>query len=259
MGETIVDRGYTAIDQMLVCGAREIKDGDVVYVGVGAPTPATLLARYTHAPRTTIVHENGLIRTAPCPPGHGVSSMSIQTGEMFVSTLSVNCMTAHRFCNKGFVGTGQIDRHGNLNSTVVGDYERPIHRWPGSGGANDVLTYTPYVIIILEQSRRRFLEKVDFLTSPGYFDGLPGQREELGLPPNTGPGAVVTNMGVYHFVNGEMVLTSYHGDLGITLDDVRRETSWDLKVAADVKVTEPPSEEYLRALRENVGVLMPTI
>ncbi len=250
----MMDKGYTALEQMMVCGARQIDDGDALYVGVGFPMGAAWLAKGTHAPNIAIVHENGIIRTVPAPDGKAAGSMAMQAGDMLVSTLNVNCMLANGFCNKGFLGCGQIDRYGNINSTIVGDYANPLHRWPGSGGANDVMTYSPYTILILEQSRRRFLERVDFLTSPGYFDGLPGQREQHGLPPNTGPRVVVTTLGVYHFVERELVLTSYHGDLGVTIDDARRETSWDLKVAADVKVTEPPTEHELEVLRYMVGM-----
>jgi glutaconate CoA-transferase subunit B len=249
-----MDKSYTALEQMMVCGARQIEDGDALYVGVGFPMVACWLAKGTHAPNAAIVHENGIIRMTPPPDGKSAGSMAMQAGHMLVSTLNVNCMLANGFCNKGFLGCGQVDRHGNINSTAVGDYHNPIHRWPGSGGANDVMTYSPYTILILEQSRRRFLERVDFLTSPGYFDGLPGQREQNGLPQNTGPRVLVSNMGIYRFVDGEMVLISYHGDLGITIDDVRRETGWDLKVAADVRITEPPTEKELDVLRHQVGM-----
>jgi acyl CoA:acetate/3-ketoacid CoA transferase beta subunit len=239
---------------MYVCGAREIQDRDVIFAGIGQPMPATWLARLTHAPNAVVVHENGIVTTTPCPKQMSGVTINIQDGFWLTSAIAVSNVAAHGWCNKGIIGAGQVDRYGNVNSTAVGDYHNPVHRWPGSGGGNDVSSFCPNVIIILEQSRRRFVEKVDFNTSPGYFNGKPGERQEYGLPAITGPGSCVTNMGTYIFVDGEMVLKTYHGDLGITIDDIRAATGWDLKVAADVKITEPPSEDYLRMLREQVGM-----
>lgn len=244
---------YSATEQMVFCGAKEIKDGDVIYVGVGLPTLATWLAKLTHAPDCTVVHEVGIIRTRPCPLGFAMDSLPVQTNaDMLTGFYGVNTMAANGCYNMGFIGAGQIDRYGNVNSTVVGDYHDPTHRWPGSGGANDVISFCRNVIVILHQSRKRFPEKVDFITSPGYLDGLPNQREDAGLTEGTGPSKVITNMGVYRFKQGEMVLESIHAGIGVTVQEIRKETGWELKVSPDCKVTQPPDPEYLRVLREKV-------
>jgi glutaconate CoA-transferase, subunit B len=244
---------YTAAEQMVICGARQIKDGDVIYAGVGLPTLTTWLAKYSHAPNSWAIAEQGIIRGTASPLGFGTDSLPVQTrAEVLTGFYGVNALALHGYVNKGFLGTGQVDRYGNVNSTCAGDYRNPVHRWPGSGGGNDVISMCPDVILILSQSRRRFPEKVDFITSPGYLDGTPGKREKIGLLPGTGPKVVITDMGVYGFENGEMVLKSYHAGLGIAIDDIRRETGWDLKIAADVAETEPPTDEELRVFREKL-------
>ncbi len=131
-------------------------------------------------------------------------------------------------------------------------YENPIHRWPGSGEVNDVMSFCKRTIVILRQSKRRFLEKVDFITCPGYLDGKPGRREEIGLLPGAGPSAVVADLGIYGFENGEMVLKSIHSDSGVTLEKVRAEISWDIRITSDLKDTEPPTEEELNIFRTKV-------
>jgi acyl CoA:acetate/3-ketoacid CoA transferase beta subunit len=162
------------------------------------------------------------------------------------------CLGQAGHISTGFLGAGQVDRFGNANDTVVGDYRKPIHRWPGSGGGNDIMSFCDRTIIMLEQDKRRFLEKVDFNTCPGYFDGKPGRREEIGLRPNTGPSAIISDLGEYTFVDREVVLKSVHTGVGITLEKVKAETAWDLKVAKDLKDTVPPTAEELRLYREKI-------
>lgn len=244
---------YSAAEQMVICGARQIKDRDVIYAGVGLPTLTTWLAKYTHAPNSYIIAEQGVLRSEPCPLQFATDSLPVQTrADVLGGFFMVNALALHGYVNKGFLGSGQIDRYGNVNSTAAGDYLKPSHRWPGSGGGNDVMSLCPDVVIILKQNRRRFPEKVDFITSPGYLDGKPGAREKVGLLPGTGPRAVITDMGVYGFEDGEMVLKSYHAGLGITIDDIKRETGWDLKIDPNVKETEPPDDEYLFVFREQL-------
>jgi glutaconate CoA-transferase subunit B len=246
-------RGYTATEQMVVSAAREIRDGDVIYVGVGLPTLATWLAKYTHAPHCTVVHEVGIIRSTPCPLGQFQDALSVQAmSDSLAGLFYVNALAQHGFVNVGFLGAGQIDRFGNVNDTVVGDYFKPVHRWNGSGGATDVMSFCQRVIIILKQSKRRFPEKVDFVTCPGYMDGEPGRREEYGLLPDTGPSIVITDMGSYRFEGREMTLSSVHSDIGVTLEDIKSEIGWDLRMASDLGETEPPTEEELSTLREKV-------
>jgi len=244
---------YSNTDQMIISAAHQIKDNDVIYVGVGLPILASLLAKYTHAPNCKIIFENGIVRSSAFPLPMGTDTLGTQSlAEQLDSMFYVNCLGQSGYINVGFLGAGQIDRYGNVNDTAVGDYLNPVHRWAGSGGGNDVMSFCNRTIIIIRQSKRRFLEKVDFNTCPGYLDGKPGQREEVGLPPNTGPAAVITNLGVYDFEDREMTLKSVHTGVGITLDQVKVEVSWDIKVSSDLKDTKPPTEEELRILRENV-------
>jgi len=244
---------FTQADQMVVSAARHVRDNDSIYVGVGLPMLAALLAKHTHAPHATIVIENGIVRATPYILTMGTDSLGTQAmSDQLTSLFYINCLGQAGYMTMGFMGGGQVDRFGNINDTAVGDYLRPVHRWPGSGGANDVLSFCRRTVVVLRQSKRRFLEKVDFMTCPGYFDGTPGRREKEGLPPGTGPVAVVTDLGVFGFENGEMVLQSYHESCGVTLEKVISEVSWKLKVSPDVKVTEPPTQSELKTLRETV-------
>ncbi|MDP6501551.1 MAG: CoA-transferase [Dehalococcoidales bacterium] len=242
--------GYSAADQMIISAAHEIKDNDIVYVGVGLPMVATSLAMYTHAPSCTIITQNGIVRTTHFPLNQSTDIQSM--ADHLPGLFSVMCAGQAGFISTGFLGAGQIDRYGNVNSTVVGDYRNPVHRWAGSGGGNDVMSFCKRTIITIRQSKRRFLEKVDFITTPGYLDGRPGQREKEGLPPNTGPSAVITDLGVYGFEDGEMVLKTIHRGVGVTLDKIMAEASWDIKISPDLTDTVPPTEEELRMLREKV-------
>jgi glutaconate CoA-transferase subunit B len=244
---------YDAADQMVVAGAHEINLKDVVYVGLGLPFLSALLAKYTHAPDCTIIIENGIIRTTCFELPAATDTLGSQTmSEQLAGLFYISCLGQAGHIGTGFIGAGQVDRYGNVNDTCVGDYEKPAHRWPGGGGATDVMSFCQRTITMLRQSRRRFPEKVDFITCPGYLDGKPGQREAAGLRPGTGPAMVITDLGCYTFENGEMVLKTVHAGVGVTLEQVRAEVGWDLKVSADVRETTPPTDEELRILRERV-------
>lgn len=128
----------------------------------------------------------------------------------------------------------------------------PVYRYPGGGGANDVISFCPETCVVVRQKKNRFRHKVDFITCPGYLDGQPGQRKAAGLRPNTGPSSVITDMGVYRFENGEMVLKSIHASIGMSVERVKAEVEWELKVASDVKETVPPTDEELEILRTKV-------
>jgi glutaconate CoA-transferase subunit B len=244
---------YTIKEQMIVSAAREIKDQDIIYAGVGLPNVAVLLAKFSHAPNATIVYETGIIRIEPCILGLGVDTLSTHyLSDMLTDVFYVNSLAQRGFFTLGFLGGGQIDRYGNINSTCTGDYLRPSLRFPGSGGGCDIASLCKNVIVVIEQKKARFPERVDYVTGPGYLDGKEGSRERLGLPPGTGPAKVVTNLGMYSFRQGEMVLDSIHSGAGITLEDVRANTGWDLGVSDDLKATVPPTKEELRLLREKV-------
>jgi glutaconate CoA-transferase subunit B len=148
----------------------------------------------------------------------------------------------------GFLQGAQIDRHGNLNTTVIGDYARPKVRLPGSGGACEIAINARRVVVIAPQTRRSFPEKVDFITSPGFLGGG-DERARLGLP-GGGPGIVVTDLACFEFEDGDMVLTSLHP--GVSLDDVRSNLGWEPRVRSDVATTTPPTAEELRVVREEL-------
>ncbi|MEE8414174.1 MAG: CoA-transferase [Dehalococcoidales bacterium] len=248
---------YSAAEQMVVSAARQIEGNDVVYVGVGLPMQAGVLAKNLHAPNSTIVIENGIVRASIFPIPRATDNLHSQSyAEQLSGLFYVMCLAQAGYINTGFLGAGQIDRYGNCNDTAVGDYRNPIHRWQGSGGGNDVMSFCGRTIIILEQTKRRFLEKVDFNTCPGYLDGKPGRREEIGLPPNTGPAVVITDLATYCFEDGEMTLKTVHTGCGVTLEKVKAEISWDVKVADDITDTEPPTEEELNVYHEKIEAVL---
>jgi glutaconate CoA-transferase subunit B len=149
----------------------------------------------------------------------------------------------------GFLSGSQVDKYGNINTTVIGDYDKPKSRLPGSGGANPIGALAKKVLIITLHDTRRLAERVDFITTPGYIDG-PDSRRKWGLPPDTGPEVIITNKAVMRFdrTTGEAYLATFHPDTSV--DEVTRNTPWDLKVADDVHATEPPTAEELRVMRE---------
>jgi glutaconate CoA-transferase subunit B len=245
--------GYTIKEQMIVSAARHIQDTDIIYAGVGLPNVAVLLAKLTHAPNATVFYETGIIRTEPCVLGLGVDTLPTQyLSDMLTDVLYVNSFAQRGFFTIGFLGGGQIDRYGNIDSNCTGDYSQPSLRFPGSGGGCDIASLCKNVMVVIEQKKFRFPARVDFISAPGYLDGKEGDREKRGLLPGTGPTRVVTNLGIYSFREGEMVLESIHSKAGVTLEDVRENTGWDIRVSDDVKETEPPSEDELTVLRERV-------
>ena len=253
MSDNTAESKYAPTDQMIVSAAHQIKDYEAIYVGLGLPMVAALLAKYTHAPHCTIAIENGIIRTSefPLPVSTdtvGSQFMADNLGGLFY----VNCLGQAGFVDLGFLGAGQIDKYGNVNDTVIGDYHDPVYRFQGGGGANDVMSFCKRTCVVVRQSKRRFPEKVDFITCTGYPDGKPEQREAIGLPAGTGPYSVVTDLGCYTFENGEMMLKTIHTGCGITLDRVKGETGWELRIATDLKDTEPPTAEEMRVLRQKV-------
>ena len=251
------NNSFDASDQMIISAARQIKDNEVVYVGVGLPMVTAMMAKHSHAPNCTIVIENGTVRSTLFPLPGATDTLGVhKMADVLTSLFYVNCLGQAGYIDLGFLGAGQVDRYGNINSTCVGDYRNPVLRWPGSGGANDVMSICRRTVIIVRQSKRRFPEHVDFVTCPGYVDGKPGRREEIGLIPGTGPKAVITNLGCYEFEDGEMVLKTVHTGCGITLDKVKEETGWELKISPDLTDTPPPTAEELLILREVAAPLI---
>jgi glutaconate CoA-transferase subunit B len=239
---------YTPAELMVAAAAREIRDGDVVFVGMRLPLLAFCLARSTHAPTAVGLFENGVVRDSPAlaflvtmSDGPNVSGALWCTEMREVMGL----MQAGRV-TLGFIGGAQVDRFGNLNTSYVGARGASV-RLPGSGGAADIASLARRHVVIMAHERRRFVERVDYVTSPGHGTG--GEwRARTGLP-GGGPSAVITTLGLFRFdpATREMVLASAHP--GVSVDQVQAETGWPLRVAAAVEETPPPTDEELATIR----------
>ncbi len=235
---------------MACAAARVLEDGKSVFVGTGLPIIASMLAQKLHAPNLLIMFEAGgvgpQIPTIPISVG---DSRTFYRGVMAASMDYVMCCAQLGHLDYGFLGAAQIDPYGNLNTTVIGPHDRPKVRLPGSGGANDLGSLCWRNIVLMRQDTRKFVEKLDFLTTPGYLTG-PGARERAGLPSGTGPYRVITQLGVMGFDDAtkRMKLLSVHP--GVTVDDVKGNTGFELIIPHNVTTTEPPSDEELRLLRE---------
>lgn len=242
---------YSGTEMMVVAAARALRDGDRVFVGIGLPNLACNLAKRLHAPNIQMIYEAGVIGANPSRLPLSIGDPGLVTGAGLVcSMFEVFAFYLQRgLVDVGFMGAAQVDRFGNLNSTVIGPYDRPKVRLAGSGGAADIASLARKLFILTPHERRRLPARVDFLTSPGYLSGR-REREALGLP-GGGPELVITDKGVLRFdETGEMVLAFIHP--GVSLDEVRANTGWDLKVAPDLRVTEEPTSEELRILREEL-------
>ncbi|MCX8138414.1 MAG: 3-oxoacid CoA-transferase [Gemmataceae bacterium] len=244
---------YTATELMICCAARALEDGKTAAIGTGLPCAAAMLAQRRHAPHLVILFEAGGV--APHLPTMPVSvgdSTTIHRAVMATSMADVM-----QFCQRGlidytFLSGAQIDPYGNLNSTYIGGtHRRPQVRLPGSGGANDLASFCWRTLIIIKHDRRKFVPKLDFLTTPGYLTG-PGAREAVGLPPNTGPHRVITDLAVldFHPVTKRMRLRSLHP--GVTLERVQAATGFELEIHEPLLTTPPPTSEELDLLRHEV-------
>jgi glutaconate CoA-transferase, subunit B len=224
---------YTRDEMMAVEAARRLGDGDVCFVGIGLPSLAANLARATHAPGCTLIYESGTIGAKPYR-----LPLSIGDGELAetaVAVVSVPEMFAYWLqggrIDVGFLGAAQIDRYGNLNSTTIGPYDTPKVRLPGAGGAPEIATSVRDVFVMLSQTRRAFVDRIDFVSSVG-------DRVRV----------VVTDLGLLEPRDGELTLTRVHP--GATVEEARAATGWELRVADDVGETQPPTDDELAALRE---------
>lgn len=241
---------YSAAELMIVNAARLLKDGDVVFVGVGQPNLACNLARRTHAPNLTMIYEAGVIGADPKRLPLSIGDPTLASGALSICSMyDIFAFYLQRGnVDVGFLGGAQIDRFGNINATVIGDdYHHPKVRLPGSGGAELIAAWANRCYIMTPHQKRRFPEKVDFMTSAGFLSGR-AEREASGVR-GGGPLAVVTDIGILEpDENGELTLVALHP--GRTVAEARANTGWDLKVAAELRETPPPSEEELRILHE---------
>ena len=244
------DEELTPDELMTVSAARELQDRTVCFVGIGLPSTAANLARLTHAPRTVLVYESGTIGSKPAtlPLSIGDGELA-ETADSVVPVVEIfNYWLQGGRIDVGFLGAAQIDRYGNLNSTVIGPYDDPKVRLPGGGGAPEIAAMAGEVIVIMRQSSRAFVEKLDFRSSVGFGDG-PGDRERLGMP-GAGPTVVITDLGVLRPdpESKELTLSQLHP--GVSVEQAREATGWDLKAVEEPAFTEEPSGEELRVLRK---------
>jgi glutaconate CoA-transferase subunit B len=240
---------WTADEMMSIAAARLLADGTSCFVGIGLPSTAANLARRTHAPGLVLVYEAGAIGAKPprLPLSIG-DGMLGETADAVVSVPEIfNYWVQPGRIDVGFLGAAQIDRFANINTTVIGSYEQPKVRLPGAGGAPEIAASCGEVVVIVRQSARGFVERVDFVTSVGFGAG-PGDRERLGLT-GRGPTRVITDLGVLEPdpVTCELRLTALHP--GVALEDARAATGWELAVADDLRASDPPTDGELAALR----------
>jgi len=241
--------GCTADEMMTVIAARQLWDGAVCFVGIGVPSTAANVARRTHAPHLVMVYESGTLGAKPTqlPLSIGDAELA-DTADGVVSVPEIfNYWLQPGRIDVGFLGAAQIDRFANINTTVIGRYHRPSVRLPGAGGAPEIAAGCRQVIVVLRQSRRTFVDRLDFVTSVGHGQGN-GDRAALGLR-GAGPSAVITDLGLLHPdpESGELVLT--HLQPGVTVEQALSETGWDLKVADELGHLEPPTATELAVLR----------
>ena len=249
---------YTPRELMVVCAARQIHDGENVFVGMRLPLIAFALAKRTHAPHCIGLFEVGIMRDAPSPSLlYTMGDAPNIYGALWATgTLDVMRPMATGDVHLGFIGGAEVDRYGNLNTSLIGDWHHPKVRLPGSGGGADIASFSQRLAIIMQHGRQRLREKVDYITSPGY--GYPGEhgpageawRKRVGLP-RGGPASLITTLAVFTFDKrtGEALLQSYHP--GTTIEQVQDQTGWKLRLADGCKETVPPTEDELRVIREH--------
>jgi glutaconate CoA-transferase subunit B len=241
---------YTTREIMTIAAARLLKNGAVCFVGIGLPSTAANLARLTHAPDIVLIYESGPIGAKP-----GVLPLSIGDGNL-AETADTVVSTPEIFrywlqggrVDVGFLGAAQIDRFANINTTVIGDYQKPSTRLPGAGGAPEIASCAGEVVLVLKQSARAFVKKLDFVTSVGHLDGGDA-RNRLRLP-GRGPVAVVTDLCLMEPdpVTKELTVTQLHP--GIVRDEVSKATEWEIRFATELKETAAPTSIELEMLRD---------
>ena len=243
---------YSPNELMISASARELRGARVAFVGVGLPNIVCNLAQRLHAPGLELVYEAGVFGARPARLPLSIGDPTLVTGAVNVCGMPelFQYYLQGGLIDVGFLGAAQIDRYGNINTTVVGDYEHPKVRLPGSGGAAEIAVLCDRILVITRLSKRAFPEKVDFVTSPGFLTGG-SARDQLHVP-GKGPQAVVTDHCILRFdeETHEMVLSSLYP--GASVEQVRAQVGWDLKVAENLSTTEPPSAEELRLIREEL-------
>lgn len=246
------EQEYTESELLVCVAAHILEDKKSVFVGTGLPIIAAMLAQKTHAPDLLVLFEAGGI-------GPQLPVLPISVGESRTFHRAVAASSMHDamaicqggYVDFGFLGAAQIDIYGNINTTVIGPHDRPKVRLPGSGGANDVGSFSKRTIIIMRQDKRRFVDKLDFLTTPGFLTG-PGAREKAGLPAKTGPYRVITQLGVYGFEDETKHMKCIALHPGVSQEDIVENSQFELLFAEELEVTKIPTEDEKRILYEEV-------
>jgi glutaconate CoA-transferase subunit B len=243
---------YSSTEMMVVAASRLLRDGDVVFVGIGLPNLACNLARRTHAPNLNLVYEAGVIGAQPARLPLSIGDPTLVSGAAAVCSMYeiFAFYLQNGKIDVGFLGGAQIDRFGNVNATVIGVYDKPKVRLPGSGGSTEIAAWANRTYFITPHQARRFPEKCDFVTGAGFLTGR-AQRQATGVR-GGGPHAVVTDLGILtpDEETGELLLTHVHP--GATAEQAIKNTGWPLKVASDLKTAAPPTQEELRLLRDEL-------
>lgn len=244
--------GYSRQELMVIEAARHVRDGDIVFVGTGLPLLATTFAQRTHAPNVVCVIESGVIAPQVRPTPISISDPKVMRRAVKLGSLRevLGCLLQRGIVDLGFIGGAQIDRYGNINSTQIGVPGAVRRRLPGSGGGNDMASHCRRLLIITHHERRRFPERCDYVTSPGFLDG-PGARRRAGLNPEFGV-TVVTDLAVMENDPVSCALGITKLMPGVTLNAVRLETGFEPDAAPEMREVAPPTAEDLRVLRDEV-------
>ena len=247
------DNEYTSFEMMVTVAAREIKDRELVLAGIGLPVLASNLAQKTHAPNSLLLFEAGGLLKGGCK----ILPLAVDDfGTYVLSEATLSMCAVMGALGRGevdvtFLGGGQVDKYGNVNSVGFGDFTQPhtIKLLPGSGGANPMSSLGKRTLIAMPQEKRKFVEKVAHLTSPGWLWGA-GARESVGLPSDRGPNMIISDMGIFRF--DEKTKEAYLDSIvpGATIENIKANTGWSLKYASEIRKVDPPTEEELNALRE---------
>jgi len=241
---------YTQTEMLACVASRELEDKKSVFVGTGLPMIAGLLAQRTHAQNLLIIFEAGSI--GPQVPVLPISVGDSRTFYRAVSASSMHdvmSLLQNGYVDFGFLGAAAIDPHGNINTTVIGDWDHPVARLPGSGGANDIGSLCWRTIIIMRQSERRFVKKLPFITTPGYLSG-PGSRTQAGLPAETGPYRVITQLGIYGFDDELKELVLLQRMPCVSVDEIQANSGFEIKLSPQVSEVHPPHPVELEIVRE---------
>jgi acyl CoA:acetate/3-ketoacid CoA transferase beta subunit len=245
-------KGYTESELLVCVASKLLEDGASVFVGTGLPMLAAMLAQKTHAPDLLIIFEAGAI--GPKIPVLPISVGDSRTFHKAVAASSMHDVMSlgqSGYVDFGFLGAAQLDKHGNINTTVIGDHDHPKARLPGSGGANDVSSFSRRTIIIIRQDKKRFVEKCDFVTTPGYLDGE-GARERAGLAKGTGPSRVITQLGLFDFNGKNKTMRIIATHPGVTVEEIKANASFEIEVAPKLETTEAPTPKELEILHKEI-------